>query len=413
MLAWIWLIATCVRGFSVHVVQDKVQHALQARRHLEGKAHLLQSEHASTAITITVPSFYYTTEGIEKQLQGLTANCPRKDIQLHVTANTATQNGQDDVSLTVVRIWTTPKQGDAAKKQMLLVANEHARELITGDSCVYTVKALCDQPEIDSKVRHDAGIALVHTNFTLICNANPTQRRVVENGTNDCQRTNSNGVDLNRNFGRTWEKTADDSELDETYPGTHEFSEAESRIIRDIALGNPPDTFLSIHSGTLAVLATDAFTHEAESNNIKRDKELGIAQNLARRACGHCPNGDASEVLYMAHGTDMDYMYQQFCAFSLAVEIWGPPLQAATINNKRHLDDASVLNFQQQPLKFNLRQRHVHSEKEDKEESCFAIFNPENRADYDDTMTKWTKAYFNYANDVADDQNPRAGCDSK
>jgi murein tripeptide amidase MpaA len=79
-------------------------------------------------------------------------------------------------------------------------------------------------------------------------------RRRVENGS-FCLRANENGVDLNRNWDSRWKPSSKDSiEWDkeqQQYPGPSPFSESETKVFKSLVSEFKPDSFATIHSGTL------------------------------------------------------------------------------------------------------------------------------------------------------------------
>lgn len=73
--------------------------------------------------------------------------------------------------------------------------------------------------------------------------------------------------------------------------------------MRDILLQFKPRTFITVHSGTLAILTPWAYKQEEvvlKHNNLRRMK----------KECKHCLiGGAATQIGYTASGNSMDYAY--------------------------------------------------------------------------------------------------------
>jgi hypothetical protein len=110
------------------------------------------------------------------------------------------------------------------KHDSFLLFGEHARELISSETGLNIVKAMCGKVETTVDVQK----TLKNYNFHVVLNANPLSRLEVEKG-NYCQRVDENGVDLNRNWNSHWE--FDGKKDDDTFTGYTAFSEKE-----DVAL---------------------------------------------------------------------------------------------------------------------------------------------------------------------------------
>lgn len=72
--------------------------------------------------------------------------------------------------------------------------------MISPETGLHMLKQLCGEENNDQV---DIKQLLKHNEFRLILNANPSSRKVVEDGSY-CLRTNENGVDLNRNWDAHW-----------------------------------------------------------------------------------------------------------------------------------------------------------------------------------------------------------------
>jgi hypothetical protein len=99
--------------------------------------------------------------------------------------------------------------------------------------------------------------------WRIISNVNPWSTRQVQVRGEKCSRTNSNGVDINRNFPRPLSKICINpyklpvpSKLgDEDYAGREPFSEEESRMLdREMKRFSPIDMAILVHTGEEAII---------------------------------------------------------------------------------------------------------------------------------------------------------------
>lgn len=107
---------------------------------------------------------------------------------------------------------------------------------------------------------------------------NPKSRLYVERG-HSCLRENQSGVDLNRNYDIEWSHVVDHH--NQISSGDRPFSETETQIVRDVLAELQPEVFLSVHSGTLAVL--HPYAYEMKQCEDSRVRE--IAQQVAQEFC--------------------------------------------------------------------------------------------------------------------------------
>lgn len=82
----------------------------------------------------------------------------------------------------------------------LFIFGEHSRELISSDTGLHLLLQLCGEEPTSI----DIDTILQTNQFRMVLNSNPAGRKMVESG-QYCQRTNENGVDLNRNWDAHWE----------------------------------------------------------------------------------------------------------------------------------------------------------------------------------------------------------------
>jgi beta propeller repeat protein len=138
-----------------------------------------------------------------------------------------------------IKISDNPSTEEASEKEILIIGNHHAREIMTVEVPLYFADYLTknynSNPEI-KKLVDNAEIWIIPT-------ANPDGRDYVDS--NDImwrknRRNNGNGsygVDLNRNYGYKWGYDnigSSPDPFDEIYRGTSAFSEPETQAIRNL-----------------------------------------------------------------------------------------------------------------------------------------------------------------------------------
>ena len=149
-------------------------------------------------------------------------------------------------------------------------------------------------------------------------NMNPKSRLYVERG-HSCLRENQSGVDLNRNYDIKWSHVVD--HYNQISSGDGPFSETETQIVRDVLAELRPEVFVSVHSGTLAVL--HPYAYEMKQCGDSRVRE--VAQQVAREFCQHCSVGGAAHSIgYTASGSSQDYSYDvSAVTYAFTYEIFG------------------------------------------------------------------------------------------
>jgi len=176
---------------------------------------------------------YHTSAEIFEQITALSKDCA---VDLKVSE----VKDQEDPSNSLF----VAHLGDAtAEKKVLVAANEHARELLTGEVALRFIQKACGkekrtsptslaQTKPSSLVTSDATTLLQNVQYTILPVVNVKGRALVETGEKPCQRmtTDEEGqVDLNRNMDVDWGKG------DPQSWGPKPFSTFEARVLRDIA----------------------------------------------------------------------------------------------------------------------------------------------------------------------------------
>lgn len=351
--------------------------------------------------------FYHTTEQIRSEAKRLSKKCGG-----HLNFKTLKDSG------TEIDVVTVRKKSATPANKVFILFGEHSRELISPESGLYFLRALCgdlsDLPQGSSLA--SAEQALEDSEFQMVLNGNPKSRQLVEEG-DYCLRVNENKVDLNRNWDEDWQAEPATS-IGDTNPGAKPFSEPETRIFKQLLDAYAPTTFLSVHSGTKGMYMPWAFDmkHNAETNAGPM-REVLIA--LDKDHC-QCPVGAAGkEVGYPCPGTSLDYAYANLSTpFAFAFEIYVN--EAAVLGLKRRWDE-KMKNGGGALLEQGHHLGHQHFRdffgeygsdfvgsssllarvSEATSDMCFNQFNPGTKDKFDKELKNWAESYVEMSGMIA------------
>ena len=170
-----------------------------------------------------------------------------------VTAGSSWQKTQGsggyDIKVLKLTNSATTGLGGAAKPKLFVNAAIHAREYTTAPLVLEFAKWLVNGYGVNA----DATWILNHHEVHLMLHTNPDGRKKAETGlswrknvnNNYCANTNTRGIDLNRNFGFTWNSTggagSSGNSCDLTYRGPSAASEPETKAIEAYVRSLWPD----------------------------------------------------------------------------------------------------------------------------------------------------------------------------
>jgi len=335
---------------------------------------------------VPTPSFYHTTPQISDKLAKLSMNCAGMSVKKVGDPDRAFwQTGGTELEI----VKFAAEGANEEVNKVMLLAGEHAREMISAETALGVVQELCSGSDLAKKARDG-------NEYLIVVNANPRSRMMVENG-QTCLRTNPNGVDLNRNWDDLW-ASDDEASNPDTNPGRKAFSEPESRILKKLMEDFKPNTFLDVHSGTLGLylpnglLKKEKYTKDVESLIMKvNDKNC------------QCPMGIANvEVGYQTSGSSLDYAFDKVGTnFAMAMEVWAAPSELTSLrrrwNGQKEMlkhKKSSFLEIEPTTMKMY---NFVQAEKEVEQklhgmstQDCFAFFNPTDEASFKKTVSKWS-----------------------
>lgn len=304
--------------------------------------------------------------------------------------------------------------GSTPRNRMFLLFGEHARELISPESGLHIVQALCGK---HASMADEAAKVLRDSEFMIVVNGNPLSRVKVEEG-DFCLRTDPEGVDLNRNWDEEW--NSDDGRSDyRTNPGPTPFSEPETQIFKNLVSEFRPTTFLTVHSGTKGLYMPWAYDmqHQAARN---KEAMMQVLATLDEKYC-KCPFGAAGrEVGYSCPGTCLDWVYDKLMApYAFAFEIYVNPILEPSLKSRWREKIASSEGqlyqrehtlahehfkdlFEDHPSSFIQLSAEAHAARGSQDdEMCFGSFNPGSEEEYRAVVENWSQAYLQLAGIVA------------
>jgi hypothetical protein len=372
---------------------------------------------------ISLPSSYHTTSQVSSMLRMLETNCNGMSVE------TVKEEGgsMDDVGLDVVRIRQHAPNNSRASHRIAMVFGEHAREMITVESALHLLQGVCGAStaslgsflEADELGATAEQQRLFNANVTallqdhaaellIVPNANPTSRRLVEQGQFCLRQVERNGaaVDINRDWDTHW--TASSKHGDDTTPGRAPFSQPETRILRKVLADFQPTFFVSVHSGQLGMFVPWAYSGEAP---LTDQSSYSFAEGIDREFC-QCPLGPAGALLgYGAPGTSLDYAYDKLkVPHSFAIEIWSNPASQYQFHDRwseeaaGHIvgdagkpllapaDSSSFLAGLSTGRRLRRASRARRRQGKEAENQCLENFNPVQPDSYNDVVRRWRHA---------------------
>ncbi|HEX9944496.1 MAG TPA: M14 family zinc carboxypeptidase [Thermoanaerobaculia bacterium] len=228
---------------------------------------------------------------------------------------------------------------DEDEPEVLLTHHQHAREHLTVEQALYTLKMLTDEYGRDPRITN-----LVNSREVwIVFDMNPDGSEYdIATGAYRVWRKNrqpnaggTTGVDLNRNWGYRWGCCGGSSGAtgSETYRGASPFSAPETAVVRDFVdsrvIGGVQQirTHIDFHTYSELVLWPYGYTTDDVPPDMTRDDhEVFVAMGLAMAATnGYLPE-QASD-LYITDGSIDDWLYGVYRIFSFAFEMY--PASAA------------------------------------------------------------------------------------
>lgn len=220
------------------------------------------------------------------------------------------------------------------KIRIMVVCGQHGREYVSSEVCYNLIRLLQVNVREEVFTPKIAEFLQEGVGFFIVPVANPWARTLVEtNSTRQCQRTNKNGVDLNRNFLHksayefmrgSRSKYSDDGMSQEDDPGPAPMSEYETLAMGEYLSYVNPHLLINIHSGGKDILMPYDCTFDTLPPYY--GVMMRLAMHVRDRACPKCSVGTGASSLYPAFGTLVDYALD-FIGVQLAYtfEIYASP----------------------------------------------------------------------------------------
>jgi len=257
------------------------------------------------------------------ELQSLHATYP--DITSLFTIGKSLENRD----LWCLKISDNPENNETDEGGIFIVAQHHAREILTPEVALYTAKTL-----LESYGNDEMMTALINNReIFIVTTINPDgaefdqsgnsfklwrkNRRVNEGWPAACM-----GVDLNRNYSYHWgEGGSTNVPCGETYHGVAGFSEPETQAVRDFVSAHANiHTIVSLHSYAELDLYPWGYSYQHVSDQTDYLSFAAMAQYMASQN-GYTPMQESS--LYIASGGTDDWAYGDLGIFSFTIELEG------------------------------------------------------------------------------------------
>lgn len=195
------------------------------------------------------------------------------------------------------------------KIRVMIVCGQHGRERVSSELCHSIISLL--QLEIRDPVYTEMiqNMTLNDIGIWLVPVANPWARMHVECVPEaECQRTNANGVDLNRNYERYFNDYDEgDGRIfnEEENPGPYPFSEYETVAVSNYLGYVKPHILINVHSGGNDFLLPYDYTSVILPRYYKT--MVKAVNSVRSLICPECRVGSSSTLLYISTGTLVDY----------------------------------------------------------------------------------------------------------
>jgi hypothetical protein len=283
-------------------------------------------EYVPTATRASFPACYRTYNDMLTFFQERETRYPDLFRLYDVGDSWEKENALADRDLYVARL-TSPR-GPTEKPKLFLVAEHHAREIITPEVAMDFIDDLLENYDQDPTITW----LLDQREVWVMPMANPdgharaAQMEDWRKNTNQAQRCSggsppwSYGVDLNRNYGYEWGLDVGSSPepCNLTYRGEAPFSEPETRAIRDLVRDEHFNILVSLHSYGKLVLYPWAHTWhpapDAENLSALATRMAGPGGYTAQQATG---------IGYVSSGDTTDWSYGELGIPSFTIEVGG------------------------------------------------------------------------------------------
>ncbi|MFQ5340705.1 MAG: M14 family metallopeptidase [Anaerolineae bacterium] len=290
------------------------------------RAESLDLEFVAGLANASFPACYRTYDDMLSFFQARAVRYPQLFQLFDVGDSWEKQSGRANRDVYVVRV-SSPR-GPAVKPKLFVVAEHHAREIITPEVAMNFVDDLLENYGQDATITW----LLDHREVWVMPMANPdghAHAAQMESWRKNTRRTdacaggsppNSYGVDLNRNYGYQWGEEAGSSPNPcfLTYRGESPFSEPETQAVRDLVRDKDFDILVSLHSYGGLVLYPWAFT----SHPAPDAADLSALAGRMASPAGYTAI-QATGIGYISSGDTTDWSYGELGIPSFTIEVGG------------------------------------------------------------------------------------------
>jgi len=374
-MAKIWIAILCV-GLASALKRSRMESDTTSE---SGSAWPFQkTEKGSTPL----PAYYQKTNDMHQDIHELSLACN----------GLLATNIKDGPSGTMIKVASYISPGvEKPKYRTMIVAGEHAREMIGPEIAMNFIKALCGKARAQDLVV-DIEEAKKDTEFIIVVNANPYVRREVEQR-DYCKHSNRNNADLNQNFDINFDKV--DRSSWETTPGKSPFDQPEANALQFVMNKYKPHAYLDLHSGYRGIFLP---------NQVSDDPEFGMQlQRLiapVNEAVCKCPLGFANkEIGYHTAGSALDYSFSVVkIPFALAMEVYIGENNAEEIKDlearwSTQKTDLLKTSFMENGISsIPMVQTKWKDTSKLSSDECLKRWNPTTELSFNNTVNTWTNA---------------------
>jgi predicted deacylase len=272
------------------------------------------------------PSCYRTYSDTVAFLQSLSATFPSLVTLYDVGDSWEKTQGLANRDLLSIRLTNSAIPGP--KPKLFVVAEHHARELITPEVAMFLADLLTKQYGTDPQ----ATWLLNEREIWIMPMANPDGHVQAEHYQNWRKNTNldngicsgysppeSYGVDLNRNYGYLWGGVGSSGNpCSQVFHGATAFSEPETKAIRDLVNAQKPNILISLHSYQKQIL----YPWNSTTQPPPDEESLRALASRMARYNGY-QYGQPASLLYPVSGDTTDWAYGTLGIPSYTFEIGG------------------------------------------------------------------------------------------
>jgi hypothetical protein len=305
---------------------------------------------------------YHTYAEMLDEMRSIAREYPEITRLVDIGDSWEKTQGIADRDIWAMKISNNPDQDEPGEPNVLIMGCHHARELISVEIPLAIIKKLTDDYSVDPLCKRLVDnrqiwvVPMVNPDgHVYVETVNPLWRK--NRNTNGSPNPDSQGVDLNRNYGFKWgfdDIGSSPKPSAEDYRGAAAFSEPETRTVRDLVEVHDFDLALSYHSyGDMVVFPWHYVSRDTRDN--RTFKRLGRTYTISN---GYAYGNVKDHILYRTNGDLDDWMYGardgKHKALSVTVEVghdFQPPSDAIPCLIDENLMPAlqTIKSFSQSP----------------------------------------------------------------